>query len=256
MLSLSQSRPTPNQKVVLLTGAAGAIGTSLRHELGKDYHFRCLDRRRVPHAKDVRCVDITNFKAVLKAMRGVDAVIHLAANPNVDQPWQDVYTSGIGGTYNIFETARQAGVKKIIYASTNHVSGWREVMKEPQITPEQLVRPDSLYAVGKAFGETLGQFFVDRYEMSVVCLRIGWFKADPKLYIPNDPLLANWCSPRDLAQLVRRSLEHENLGFQIFYAISGNTRRYWDISNAQTLLGYEPQDNAENLLTSATFPIN
>jgi uronate dehydrogenase len=250
---LFRSHPHLHQKIVLLTGAAGIIGTSLRHELGADYHFRCFDRVRTSQDNDVRVADITNFKAVLKAMHGVDAVIHLAANKNVDQPWQDIYNSGIGGTYNVFEAAHQAGVKKIIYASTVHVSGWREVLKEPQITPEQLVRPDSLYAVGKVFGEALGQFFVDRHGMSVVCLRIGWFKTDPKLYIPNDPLLATWCSARDLAQLVKLSLEHENLGFQIFYAISGNTRRYWDISNAQALLGYEPQDNAENLLTNE-FP--
>ncbi len=156
--------------------------------------------------------------------------------------------------YRTFEAARQVGVKKIIYASTNHVSGWREVLKEPQITPEQLVRPDSLYAVGKVFGEALGQFFVDRYDMSIICLRIGCFQTEPKPYNLNEHLLAAWCSPKDLAQLVRRSLDHDNLEFQIFYAISDNTRRYWDISNAQTLLGYNPQDNSENLLPSANFP--
>ncbi len=248
MFQFFKLRHPTTQKVILLTGSAGAIGMSLQHELGKDYHFRCLDIRKVPHAQDFRRVNITNFKAVLKAMRGVEAVIHLAANPSVDQPWQDVYTSGINGTYNVFEAARQLGIKKIIYASTNHVSGWRQVLKEPHITPEQAIRPDSLYAVGKAFGEALGQYFCDRYEMSIICLRIGWFQTEPKLYVPNDPLLATWCRSRDLAQMVRRSLEHENLGFQIFYAISGNTRRYWDISNAQAILGYEPEDNAENLL--------
>jgi nucleoside-diphosphate-sugar epimerase len=250
MFQIFKSPPKPDRKVVLLTGAAGSIGTSLRYELGSEYHFRCLDRIRVRDAQDVRVADINNFKAVLKAMRGVDAVIHLAANPNVDQSWQDVYTSGIGGTYNVFEAARQAGVKQIVYASTNHVSGWREIEGSPLIEPDQLIRPDSLYAVGKAFGEALGQFFVDRYDLSIVCLRIGWFKTEPKLYIPNDPLLATYCSPRDLAQLVKRSLDRPDLGFQIFYAISGNTRRYWDISNAQLLLGYEPQDNAEDLLAN------
>ncbi|WP_228043607.1 NAD(P)-dependent oxidoreductase [Dolichospermum sp. LEGE 00246] len=109
--------------MILLTGAAGNIGTSLQHQLDGDYQFRCIDRRHVPHAKDFRRVDITNFKAVLKVMAGVDAVIHLAANPEINQPWEDVYTSGIGGTHNIFEAARQAGVKQIIYASTIHVSG-------------------------------------------------------------------------------------------------------------------------------------
>ena len=249
MFDFLRTRQSTTKKLILLTGAAGNIGTSLQHELDNDYEFRCIDRRNVLQSKDFRRVDITNFKAVLKVMGGVDAVIHLAANPEINQPWEDVYTSGIGGTRNIFEAARQAGVKKIIYASTNYVSGWREVEQESHITPEMPVRPNSLYAVGKAFGEALGQYFSDRYGMSVICLRIGWFKTEPKVYAPNDRILSNWCSPRDLAQIVRRSLEHENLGFQIFYAISGNTRRYWDISNAQKLLGYEPEDDAENLLT-------
>ena len=248
MFDFLRTRQSTTKKLILLTGAAGNIGTSLQHELDNDYEFRCIDRRNVLQSKDFRRVDITNFKAVLKVMGGVDAVIHLAANPEINQPWEDVYTSGIGGTRNIFEAARQAGVKKIIYASTNYVSGWREVEQESHITPEMPVRPNSLYAVGKAFGEALGQYFSDRYGMSVICLRIGWFKTEPKVYAPNDRILSNWCSPRDLAQIVRRSLEHENLGFQIFYAISGNTRRYWDISNAQKLLGYEPEDDAENLL--------
>jgi len=244
----SQPHESSAQKQILLTGAAGRIGVSLREHLGEHYHLRCLDRARVANAKNVRVVNIRNARQVLKAMQGMDAVIHLAANPNCDQSWNDVYTDGIEGTYNVFEAARKAGVKKIIYASTNHVSGWREIEQELRITPEQVVRPDSLYAVGKAFGEALGQFFVDQYGMSIVCLRIGAFSVEPKFYGPTDSILATWCSPRDLAQLVRRSLELDNLGFQIFYAVSRNTRRFWDISNSQSLLGFKPQDNAEELL--------
>jgi nucleoside-diphosphate-sugar epimerase len=249
MLHLFKPRPKPDRPILLITGAAGRIGTYLRQELGSEYHVRCLDLVRVPDAQDMHVANVTNFKAVLKAMRGVDAAIHLAGNPRVHQPWADVYTSGIAGTYNVFEAARLAGVKQIIYASTNHVSGQREIDREQNITPAQLVRPDSLYAVGKVFGEALGQFFVDRYQMSIVCLRIGWFRIDPKIDDPNDFLLPIYCSPRDLAQMVRRSLERKDLGFQIFYAVSANTRRYWDISNAQALLGYAPQDNAEDLLS-------
>lgn len=243
-----QQQTSSKRKTILLTGAAGEIGRSLRQLLGEQYHFRCLDRTRIQDAEDIVVADIRNFRSVLKAMQGVEAVIHLAANREVSQPWNDVYKSGIQGTYNVFEAARQAGVRQIIYASTIRVSGWREIMQEPTITPEQGVRPDSLYAVGKVFGEALGQFFADQYGISVVCLRIGAFWTKPTVYDLNDHLLAAWCSPRDLAQLVERSLERENLGFQIFYGISGNTRRYWEISNAQEILGYKPQDNAEDLI--------
>lgn len=235
-------------KTILLTGASGAIGRSLQQHLDDSYKFRCIDRQPLPEVEDSHVIDVTDFSAVAAVMAGVDAVIHLAANPHVDQAWNDVYTSGIGGTYNVFEAARQANVRKIIYASTNHVSGWREVLGESPITPDLPVRPDSLYGVGKAFGEALGQFYCDRYEVSVICLRIGTFTEDPQARNSEDRILRTWCSPRDLAQLVARSLEVKNLGFQIFYGISGNTRRFWDIGNAQELLGYRPQDNAEVLL--------
>ena len=234
-------------KTILLTGAAGNIGRSLRQLMGDRYHFRCLDIR--PDSDDMLMVDITDFQAVREVMSGVDAVIHLAANPSIKQPWEDVYTSSIGGTYNVFEAARQAGVRKIIYASTIHVSGWREIEQQEHITPEMPVRPDSLYAVGKAYGEALGSFFADKYKLSVICLRIGGFIQVPKPKNPDDRILRIWCSPRDLAQLLQLSLDTDDLGFQIFYGISGNSRRFWDISNAEKLLGYQPRDDAERYLT-------
>ncbi|WNZ46987.1 NAD(P)-dependent oxidoreductase [Leptolyngbya boryana CZ1] len=239
-------RHSSAQKSVLLTGAAGRIGTALRQALGEQYHFRCFDRVRIPHAQDSRVADITNFKAVRKAMQGMEAVIHLAANPDIDQPWQDVYTIGMKGTYNVFEAARQAGVKQIIYASTIQVSGWNHRAMHGMIDSHQPVHPTSLYAAGKVFGESLGQVFVKQYGMTIVCLRIGAFADDPRSM--DERFAKVWCSPRDLAQLVQRSLEHTNLGFQVFYAISDNTHRCFDISNAQSLLGYAPQDNADHFL--------
>lgn len=236
------------QKLILLTGSVGRIGRYLRKELEDDYQFRCVDRKSSLSTKNFRSFDIMNFKALRKEMQDVDAVIHLAANASVNQPWRDTYIAGIGGTYNVFEAARQTGVKKIIYASTNHVSGWRDIEQESNITTEQPVRPDSLYAVGKCFGENLGQYFCDRYGMSIVCLRIGWFADEQKISAANPDLLRMWCSPRDLLQMVTRSLEEENLGFQIFYAVSNNTTRIHDISNAREVLKYEPQDDSQNFL--------
>lgn len=226
---------------VLITGAAGQIGRSLRELLAGCYQFRCLDLKPISGADDVIIADITDFEAVSQAMDGVDGVIHLASNPDVQQPWEDVYRGGIAGTYNVFEAARRVGIKQLIYASSNHVSGWREVMGESHITPEMVVRPDSLYGVGKAFGEALAQFFVDQYGMSIICLRIGSFLPYPN----SDRSLKTWCSPRDLAQLVQKSLDHQDLGFQIFYGVSNNTNRIWNIDNARQLIDYQPQDNAE-----------
>jgi nucleoside-diphosphate-sugar epimerase len=236
--------PTFPPKRILITGAAGTIGVSLRRELADYYEFCCLDRCRIEGVKHTHCVDITNFKAVLKAMKNVDAVIHLAANPSTDQAWKDVYHSGIQGTFNVFEAARQVGIKQIVYASSYHVSGGQQ----PPITPDQPVHPDSLYAVGKAFGENLGQYFCDQYDMSIICLRIGWFYERPTIYGLEDPCRSYWCSAEDLAQLVHLSLRKPRLGFQIFYGVSNNTLRCLDISNAQDLVGYNPRDNAEILL--------
>ena len=236
-----------NSTKVLMTGAAGRIGCSLRQLLVHEYDFRCLDQKPLPHVEDMITADILNFPAVLTAMTGVAAVIHLAANPNPQQPWSEVYTTGIVGTYNVFEAARQAGVEKIIYASTNHVvAGWEEEKK--QISSELPVRPDSLYGVGKACGEALGRFYADHYHLSVICLRIGSFQVAPQFQNINQRSARIWCSPRDLAQLVSQCLQQEQLGFQIFHAVSNNQQGYLDFRNAERQVGYQPQDNSRDHL--------
>ena len=236
-------------KTILLTGAAGTIGTALRSHLGELYHFRCLDLKPIPEIDDMWVADIADFHTVYQAMLGVDAVIHLAANPDNDQSWHDVYTSGIGGTYNVFETARRGGIRKIIYASSCHVLGAREIWQKKYATPDMPAHPNSLYGAGKLFGEVLGRFFVEYHNMSVICLRIGaFYETLWQIESSQAHVLSAWCSARDLAQLVKKSLETDGLGFQIFYGVSNNTRRFWDIGNAQKLVGYQPQDNAEVFL--------
>jgi uronate dehydrogenase len=238
-----QNKMSQNPRKILLTGAAGQIGCSLRQHLASQYNFRCLDKQPIPDAEDGVTADIVDFQAVLAATEEVEAVIHLAANPSPQQPWEDVYTSGIGGTYNVFEAAREAGVRKIIYASTNHaITDWEGQKK--QISPEQPIRPDSLYGVGKAFGEALGSFYADEYHLSVICLRIGSFQAEPQFKSVNERSARIWCSPRDLAQLVSKCLESDHLGFQIFHAVSKNQQGYLDFSDAQRLVGYQPQDDS------------
>jgi NAD+ dependent glucose-6-phosphate dehydrogenase len=227
---------------VLITGAAGRIGTSLRHSWQGQYALRLLDRKPIqdPGEAEALTLDIGNLEALLPAMEGVDAVVHLAGDPSPRASWESVHQANIVGTYNVFESARRAGVQKIVFATTNHVMGMYDRDRAWPIYHDQMIRPDSLYGVSKAFGEALGRYLADEYELSVICLRIGWFLPQPH----NETALWMWLSPRDAAQVFARAIESPRR-FGIYYAISNNSRRHWDITNTIEELGYRPQDDAE-----------
>ncbi|HLI50803.1 MAG TPA: NAD(P)-dependent oxidoreductase [Thermomicrobiaceae bacterium] len=231
------------KKRVLITGAAGRIGSELAARLIDRYDLRLLYHHAVPAqppVPDYVVADIAREAELAPAMGGIDAVVHLAGEPSTGADWESVHRANIIGTYNVFETARRAGASKIVFASTNHVMGMYDRDHAWPVYADQAVRPDSLYGVSKAFGESLARHYVDRYGMSIICLRIGWF-----LPRPHDEIgLWMWLSPRDCAQIVWRSIESE-LPFGIFYAISNNSRRHWDITDAMERLGYRPEDDAE-----------
>ncbi len=231
------------RKLVLITGAAGMIGRPLQGFLRERYRLRLMYHRTVLPAQpgdEVVIADVCDLAAVEQAVAGVDAIVHLAGDPRVDAPWESVRAVNIAGTYNVFEAARRQGVKKIVFASTNHVAGYYE-LEGLYAAPTYPIRPDGYYGVSKAFGEALARYYVDAFGLSIICLRIGSFQERPL----NRRHLATWISPRDMAQLVWRSIETD-LPFGIFYGVSNNTRRYWDIASAQELLGYAPEDNAED----------
>jgi nucleoside-diphosphate-sugar epimerase len=232
-------------QTILITGANGNIGRVLCSALQSNYHLRCLDLQRTPNIIDPIVADVNDFPAVCTAMTGVDIAIHLAANPDREQAWQDVYTTGIGGTYHVLEAARQAGVKKVIYASSILVSSLQELQQGLTLTPSRLPQPDSLYGVGKVCGEVLGRMFATEYQMTIICLRIGAFTANNDLKISSEFRRRNWCSGRDLAQLVEKCLQANLSGFHIFYGSSDNTHNQMDISNSRNSIDYQPQDNAE-----------
>ncbi|MSR83859.1 MAG: NAD(P)-dependent oxidoreductase [Candidatus Latescibacteria bacterium] len=236
-------------KKVLITGAAGSIGTEMRARLKERYTLRLLDRLPVPEPEGEALVcDLGDLAGLEVACAGMDAVVHLAGNPNGGGSWESLLEDNIRGTYHLFEAARRQGVKRIIFASTNHVTGYYEY-EHIYTTPEMLARPDSLYGVSKAFGEDLGRFYVDEHGMGVICLRIGSFQPEEAVgKRGGDRILSTWLSPRDCAQLVWRSIEAEGVKFGIFYGISGNKRAYWDTENARRLLGYAPEDDAEHFV--------
>ena len=245
-------------KRVLITGAGGRIGQSMAAQLADRYDLRLLYHRTIPpeHAEaaerarttgapvglpdgraEVFVADAQDLAAMQVACRGADAVVHLAGDPRVPAPWESILANNIVGLRNTYEAARLEGVGKVVFASSNHATGVYEQRGQP-VHPDMPVRPDSYYGVSKVFGEALGAWFSDEFGLSVICLRIGSFQARPR----NERHLATWLSERDCAQLVWRSIESD-VKFAIVYGISGNRRRYWDISSAQHLLGYQPDDD-------------
>lgn len=231
------------KKRVLITGAAGRIGSSLAESLKDQYSLRLHYHRTIPEkppVDDILIADVADYDAIAKGMEGIDAVVHMAADPSTRATWESVREKNIAGTYNVYESARRAGVKKVVFASTNHTMGMYDRDGQWPIYTNQPPRPDSLYGVSKVFGETLGRYYVDQHGLSVICLRIGWFLTQPKDEIG----LWMWLSPRDCANVVSRAIETP-LNYGVFYAISRNSRRHWDITETIEKLGYRPQDDAE-----------
>jgi uronate dehydrogenase len=227
-------------KTVLITGAAGDVGTHLRRELAGKYVLRVSDLRPVnKHSAKEKFVraDISKMSDALRITRGVDAIVHLAGY-SVEGPWEAILSANIIGCYNVFEAARRNRVKRIIFPTSNHAVGFYR--RDQTIDHRVYIKPDSRYGVSKVFGEALGSLYADKYGMEVFCMRIGNVNPEPI----DKRRLSIWFSPRDLAQLVTIGIEHPDIRFEIVYGISGNTRSWYDNSNA-TRLGYRPTGNGE-----------
>ena len=228
---------------VLITGAAGNIGKVLRQGLrGRYPKLRLMDIAPLGEAapgEEISAADVRDMAAMEKLMAGVDCVVHLAGVPSEDA-WDKILPMNIVGCYNAFEAARRQGVRRFIFASSNHAVGFhrRERFIDNLVQP----RPDSRYGVSKVFGEALGRLYADKHGMDVACLRIGSFRT------PDGPtnvrMLNTWISHRDMVQLVTRCIEAPSYHFIVVYGVSANLRCRWDNSNVR-FLGYHPQDNSE-----------
>lgn len=237
MTSSSQRRK------VLITGAGGTIGTSLAGRLADTYDLRLLYHHQPESSvsDDIAMADIRNLDQLRPVMQGVDTVLHLAGNPNVPASWQSVYDNNIGGTYNVLEAAHQAGVRRVVFASTNHVMGMHDVKGDWPVYNDMPQRPDSYYGVSKACGEDLGRYYHDKWDLDFIALRIGWFLEDPSR-AKGDIGRAMWLSPRDCAHAFTCAIETD-VKWGVFYAISDNPNRRWDITDAIVKIGYRPQDS-------------
>jgi uronate dehydrogenase len=235
---------------VLITGAAGNIGRELRAGLRGHYPvLRLLDlapQETAGPGEELVTLDLNDRPKTEAAMKDIDAVIHLAAIAS-EASFEDILSGNLTTTYSVFEAARRAGVRRVVFASSNHVTGFYP--RKETVGPDDPVRPDSFYGVSKAFGEALGRLYSEKYGLEVVCLRIGTFAERPT----RPRQLSTWLSPRDCLQLVRCCLDAPAVGFTIVYGVSANTRSWWK-DDAVATLGYQPQDNAEEFAAQVEEP--
>lgn len=226
---------------IVLTGAAGGVGTMIRPLLGSLYPGLVLSDRVAPAnllpAERFVPADLTRPSEVAALVAGADGVIHLGGH-SVEGPWEKILQANIIGCYNLFEAARQARVRRLIFASSNHAIGFYP--RKRRIGPDVTVRPDSRYGVSKAFGEALAALYSDKHGIGVTCLRIGNVGSRPL----DVRRLSIWISPEDLVQLIRIGLEHPDIRFEILYGVSDNAASWWDNARAYAL-GYRPSGRAE-----------
>lgn len=245
------SHPTSARERIVITGPGGRVGPHLCPLLRERYALRLVDQKPVPLSGDDEFVqaDIRDTEKMAAACEGAKALVHLAAISDEDDFRSRLLPVNVDGTYSIFEAARAARVPKVIFTSTAQTV--LHYGKGNWVTPEMPPRPWTIYACTKIFGEALARYYVDHHGMAIICIRLAWFQNydSPLLHGP-DALPAEWCSPRDFAQLIVKSIESD-VRYGIFFGVSNNTGRYWDISNAQQLLDYQPQDNAAEVIKAS-----
>lgn len=233
--------PQPKLGRLLLTGAAGALGRVLRQ--GLKTHARTMrvsDREPMQPAaagEEVVQCELADRQAVHSLLEGVDAVAHFGGIPT-EAAFDPILQSNIAGVFNLYEAARKQGVKRVVFASSNHVVGFRR--QDERIDADAPVRPDGLYGVSKAFGENLSRFYFDRYGIETACLRIGSCFPAPR----DRRMLTTWLSYDDLVELVRCCLVAPKLGHTIVFGTSNNPTSWWDNSKAAHL-GFRPRDSTE-----------
>jgi NAD+ dependent glucose-6-phosphate dehydrogenase len=245
---------------ILITGAAGLLGRVLVGGLGERYAVSGIDRLGGRRGQ-VRRVDLSKPKGLDSLFDGFDTVIDLAALPSERTPWSDVWGNNLPATMNTLEAAQRGRVRRYVFASSNHVTGMYErdppyaaiaageydgldPRETPLIEPSWPLRPDGPYAIGKALGEAAARYYSDAFGLSAICLRIGTVNRENRPTGPRQ--FATLLSHADLLRLVQAAVTAPaDLQYGIYYGVSRNTWRFWDISDARDEIGYEPQEDAE-----------
>ena len=226
---------------LLLTGAAGGLGKVLRQRLVTFANtLRLSDRVEFGAAnanEEITLCDLADKTAVFELLADVDVVLHFGGM-SLEDKFEPILQSNIVGVFNLYEAVRKRGIKRVVFASSNHVTGFYKQTEHIDTVAPQ--RPDGLYGVSKCFGENLARFYFDRYGIETACLRIG--SCFPT--IKDRRMLSTYLSADDLVELVRCALFAPVVGHTIIYGASNNTDAWWDSSKAANL-GFTPRDSSE-----------
>ena len=228
---------------VLITGAAGNIGTKLSSAFVDNYDLMLLDRKKIDVPTAI-CADLSNYdKNWAKYFENVSAVIHLAGNPNERAGWQELIRDNIDSVLNVCHACGKKKVARLIFASSCHTMGAYRDKNVDLITADMEPLPDCDYGVSKLIGERICKSFSDQYPLSVICLRIGWVpRGDRRPGIDTNAWLRSlWLSNRDLVQVFQKSIEAKNIKFKILYAMSNNQGMNWDLETTMKTVSYKPQ---------------
>jgi len=226
---------------LLLTGAASGLGRELRPRLRRLAQvLRVSDVAEMAAAgtgEEVMTAALQDAAAVDRIVAGSEAIVHLGGI-STEGPFAPILEANIVGVWHLYEAARRHGVRRVVFASSNHVTGFYR--QDEVIGPADPMRPDGHYGLSKAFGENVARFYFDRYGIESVCLRIGSSFPEPK----DRRMLATWLSYDDLERLVVASLTAPVVGCSVVYGVSDNARIWWDNTSARHL-GFRPRDSSE-----------
>ncbi len=238
-----------SQLQVLATGTRGRVGSEITSQLNERYKLRTYDLEANPEVEDAIAGDISDFDALKNAMKGCDAVLHLAATSDEAPFREELLPNNIVGIYNVLEAAHQSGVKRVVFASSVQAIGGnlhRSDPNKPALQEDEIARPTSLYGASKVWGETLGRYYYDKYQLEFVSLRIGAFQPYDSDWLQRDICRDIWLSPRDMFQISWRALETPDVGYAVVHATSDVPREAMSLDSARRILGYAPEDKSDD----------
>lgn len=241
---------------VLLTGAAGNIGTFFRTTYAAHYDFVLTDQQMIEETGGCPFTqaDLSDFTAIRPLFDGIDTVVHLGADPRMEAPWESLLPSNVIGLYNVFEAAHQAGCRRVVFASSiNAVFGYPA---DVQIHTDMLWNPINLYGATKCWGEAVARYYANAHGLSGLCLRFGAAQPrDSEMIDLDHPYIDIILTYDDCARLIAAAVDApDDLSYGISHGVSNNRYKRMDIDDTRAILGYEPQDDAFVLAAQRQHP--